>query len=182
MGGCGVPHVGTAKPIKEEVAFHSNFGPSWHGAPGLVVALALIMSGQGRKGTRERSPLNSEEFKCRYLKLVDKPESLAYPLDGGRRSDLAVLSKRWIPQDGDLRAYTAAVANSGFLAIHAEMKATSEQRASEGDDSCPWSLKDQQAQSWAKQMTKRLNHLLADVRTAANEKTVPHGCSSVSTS
>ena len=113
---------------------------------------------------RPRTELSPEAFKSRFMSICTQPSCLPYPEKGGRRPDLAISCKGWVRAsfiDGKMQCYNKNVVISGFLAIHATQK-----------NSIPreWKLEDQKAESWAKQMTNRLLHLLRDCSQAALQK------------
>ena len=111
---------------------------------------------------RPRQCLDVESFRNRYFGLCKTATSLPYPMDGGRRADLAIQCGQWYLAakfEGEAAAYKASVMKAGFLAIHASRKMKATRPA--------WGVLDKEALSWASQMTKRLQNLLRHCSQAA---------------
>ena len=101
------------------------------------------------------------ELKDLYYDLVTEEACLPYPMEGGRRPDLAMSSAKWVryscvhptPDDIAIKTFKKDVALGGFLAIHAQKRIDSSETKT-------WTLEDKFAISWATEMTARLQNLL----------------------
>ena len=102
----------------------------------------------------------AENFVESYVGVCTTPLSLPYPDKGGRRADLIPQCGAWVRAsrfDEEWTHYAKATSRAGFLAIH-------ECNRQEKPDT--WDLTNEKAQSWAKQMTARLQHLLRHCKQA----------------
>ena len=95
-----------------------------------------------------------EEFADVFEPLCYQQSCLPYPQKGGRQSHLAISSKRWVhamrDEGGGLQTIKKKLITPGFLEIHKRRK---------HKDEIGWALPDNQSESWAIQMGKRLGLL-----------------------
>ena len=115
---------------------------------------AKVVKSRASTKQRPRQGLDAEAFRNRYFGLCKTATSLPYPMDGGRRADLAIQCGKWYlaaKEEGNATVYVASVMKAGFLAIHASRKANTTSTPA-------WDVQDKQAMSWASQMTKRLQN------------------------
>ena len=115
---------------------------------------------------RPRRSVDAEGFRNLFAGLAKTLVSLPYPMDGGRRPELAIQCGPWYvkAKDGGEQVYAKAVMKAGFLAIHTSKKAALKDK---------WDLKDSQATSWAVQMTQRLQNLLRHCNQASRQEGGP---------
>ena len=101
--------------------------------------------------TRTRDNPSPAEFRDVYMGACRHAAALPYMATGGRRADLAVNCKKWVPKEGPMKMTKVAMTR-GFLAIHATKIADKETYTE-------WNVTDAVAQSWANQMADKLANL-----------------------
>ena len=109
-------------------------------------------AGVQKKGKTEGGMITPQRFKELFLILCTSSACLPYPMEGGRRADLALSCGSWIriQRYHGISNLPMAVMQPGFRAIHATRVA---------QDAEFWGVTDAQAMSWAMQMSKRLQLL-----------------------